>query len=382
MTDPSSKKQRKSAVTTTQPPPEDISESTEDLTKIGNGDNKLKKSSEWGTLQDAIWPGDEKTRKKSLEKSESLEVETSRELYDLPLSKRLTQEFIESERLFDIGEDNALARIVNDGRVVKSPTPEELEQKLIEEHPLTSLEDEEIEEKIEKKHTSNNDEEASFEKAVRYFVEHSENGDFVPGAETIVSIPDPPEELYAGKKEIVEEPMSKVTLRFGCPGCDDAHDKHHTCSKKKREDEFETHYAKPISLDDEITVTVNSAKPSYVTEIKVSSTSEQQDDDNHSDEEIVAILEPKVKQQPNGKLPKKPPVPPRRSDAPRFVKTEDDDRQVVYVSEYRMREPEKRYESSWAHLQDEQEINPWGNGSSPSQPVTSIVLGDDQSVTK
>ncbi|XP_058795038.1 uncharacterized protein LOC131666407 [Phymastichus coffea] len=399
MTDSGSKKRK----TSTQPP-EDISESTEDLTKIGGDkNNKLKKSSKWGTLEDAIWPSDERSRKKSattLERSQSdveakhengetseksakpsdddAAPEASLELYNLPLSKRLTQEFIEAERLFDIGEDNALARLVNDGRVLKSPTPEEVEQQFIKKHPLPGdlLAEEHLPtKKVASKLDEKPEDKASFEKAVRYFAEHAENGDFLPNAETIVSIPEPPEQLYAGKREVVEEPLSKVTLRFGCPGCDDGHDRH-TCTKRRDLAQFETHYAKPISLDDEI-VTVNSAKPSYVTEIKVSSASNL-DDTQSADEEIVAILDSKSKQQANGKLPKKPPVPPRRTDAPRFVKTEDEDRQVVYVSEYRMRErePEKRYESSWAHLQDEQEINPWANG---SQPVTSIMLGDEKS---
>lgn len=592
MTDTGSKK-RKAPM----PPPDDIHESTEDLTKLDQIEvfdrRKLKKSSKWGNLEDAIWsggPGDDdplddraqKSRKKSnssngstLERSKSnvemqvtkdeadqelsMEpanvsdgaIETSIELYNLPLSKQLTQDFIKAERLFDPEADNALARLVNDGEVVKSPTPEQLDVEFRKAHPLPESDDD-LEEKFDEDEEKSPEVEDTFEKAIEYFDTHTKNS--LLSSDTKINLSDPPEELYAGKQEVKEEPMTKVTLNFSCPGCDHEDGRHHhTCEKKKtKEGElsyhqtirvedfksdankvkeptpneksstevFETHFAKPIinilepksseiaDDEDEATyefgsVTVNSKnlspspdkhnvsnvsvssgensedsellresvsmefrnnnessvksapplpnspmpstvsaaaapqKMTYVTEIKVSPTNREEpssddvDDNALSDnEEIVSILESSSKKLPeaaaattsasssvmlnvtsNGKLPagKKPPVPPRRSDATRFVPRPESstasEKQVVYVSEYKSPAKEdkvaagesgsagsggKKFEN-WIFLKDSgkerqhQEINPWGNGSSQSQPVTSIVLsssGDEKILRK
>ncbi|OXU24514.1 hypothetical protein TSAR_006409 [Trichomalopsis sarcophagae] len=504
MTDSSNSKKRKAPM----PPPEDIHESTEDLTKLGDSSNrKLKKSSEWGTLEDAIWSGgvtvleDEpvKVRKKSnaggsLERSKSNveikstdqaelspeplnvsdgAIETSLELYNLPLSKKLTQEFIQAERLFDPAEDNALARLVNDGRVLKSPTAEQIDEEFRREYPLPDIDDEdpvEVSEvevlKVELGAEVDKSPEIadSFEKAVRYFDLATRNDPIVPEAdvETKVQLPENPEDLYAGKKEVVEEPMSKVKLNYGCPGCDHDHGRHsENCTRHKKsttdeepvsyhqtirvEDGFETHFAKPIlnladsgksdedddedskppslqqhnvsnvsvssgesSEDSGLAVRSTPQKMTYITEIQVSPMS--RDGDASSDnEEIVQILENSTKNlkspeatssssvtlnvTSNGKLPagKKPPVPPRRSDATK---------QVVYVSEYKSPEKSKEADGNnkfenWVFLKDtgasnkekktqqqQEEINPWGNGSSPSQPVTNIVLSSNSADEK
>lgn len=531
MTDTGSKK-RKAPV----PPPEDIHESTEDLTKLDHIDTfdrrKLKKSSEWGTLEDAIWsgPGEEppndnttRNRKKSsgsnggtLERSKSnVEIkvtrdesiqdlsseplnvsdgllETSIELYNLPLSKKLTQDFIRAERLFDPDEDNALARLVNDGEVIKTPTAEQVEVEFRKSHPPPKMNKEQSETEHEHKSPEETD---SFEKAVHYFDMHTKA--LLDSNDTKVNLTDPPEELYAGKKEVVEEPISKVHVNFGCPGCDNHHGQHtDSCSKKDKSennetsyhqtikveeieksdseqpknkkassDTFETYFAKPLTIeagsksdeeDEDVSremsssVTVNDEnvtsspvidthnvssvnissdigkmttqpvasspvslsddtpkKMTYITEIKVSPSSDKEENETEdenalsdSNEEIVSIME-NIKKQPelsassvkvsvtsNGKLPagKKPPVPPRRSDAARYYVPKSDptssEKQIVYVSEYKSpskeekKPTEKKFEN-WIFVKDdgkEHEINPWGNGSSTSQPVTNIVL--------
>jgi hypothetical protein len=165
------------------PPPEDINESTEDLTKLNQIETfdrrKLKKSSEWGTLEDAIWSAPavdaledrlprsrtksnnsgastlersksnveiKITKEKEEEENDGLSIterlnmtdgaaNTSIELYNLPLSKRLSEELIRAERLFDPDVDNALARIVNDGKVVKLPTAQQLDIEFRKAHP-------------------------------------------------------------------------------------------------------------------------------------------------------------------------------------------------------------------------------------------------------
>lgn len=268
-------------------PPDDINESTEDLTKLDQIDafdrRKLKKSNEWGTLEDVIWSeaatdavADEKTRGKArtrkrsngtLERSKSAveiklkeeavsaivddapekkkmksddEVITSIELYNLPLSKRLTQEFIHTERMFNPDEDNSLARIVNDGRIVKSPTPEQVELNF-------QLMDE------KRQRRAGNDVENStpeksedFSRALRYFELHA--------SASPATTPDPKvnltrldewrEEkaandasLYAGKQPVVEEPILKMTIDrgHGCRGCEDRCGQHSAdCEREKR----------------------------------------------------------------------------------------------------------------------------------------------------
>lgn len=239
MTDSGSKK-RKAPL-----PPEDINESTEDLSKIDQIDTfdrrKLKKSIEWGTLEDAIWNKREdvddrakkpRIRKKSdgtlerskssveiklkddsLEGSDRLNVsdgilETSIELYNLPLSKRLTKEFIETERMFNPDEDNSLARIVNDGRIVKSPTPEEIELDFRQARPLP---DEDDFEQIDLKNTTRNIIDNDLESSAEVFSKKHE-------------LPVQNESsMYAGRKEVIEEPITKVTVSRECPGCNRRH---------------------------------------------------------------------------------------------------------------------------------------------------------------
>ena len=255
-------------------PPDDMHESTEDLTKLDDMDSfdrrKLKKSSEWGTLQDAIWNKPEveddaktRTRKRSngtLERSKSaveiklkeetsvgrvtsdgrlvpveMPEDTSIELYNLPLSKRLTREFIHSERMFNPDEDNSLARIVNNGTVIKSPTPEEMELDFRQAKPM---------EENDEKESSESPGNEEFDKALRYFdlqvskaaypdnkanVEETEKkvGSLKRQHSTMVD-----DTMYAGRREVYEEPMIKVTAVSGCPGCDRKFSHHdHNCTK-------------------------------------------------------------------------------------------------------------------------------------------------------
>ncbi|XP_015603637.1 uncharacterized protein LOC107271762 [Cephus cinctus] len=239
MTDTGSKK-RKAPL-----PPEDINESTEDLTKLDQMDTferrKLKKSNEWGTLEDAIWTKAEpeekkpKIRKKSngtLERSKSAveiqlkeeftipttttdrinlsdeDVDSSIELYNLPLSKQLTRDLIESERMFNPDQDNSLARIVNNGSVMKSPTVEEIELDFRQAKPLSDAEDD-IGKDENKERISANEE---FGRALRFFDLHTRPTSTNKNLDSSA--------MYEGKKEVVEEPITKVIIDKHCPYCE------------------------------------------------------------------------------------------------------------------------------------------------------------------
>ncbi|XP_043482855.1 uncharacterized protein LOC122511569 isoform X1 [Leptopilina heterotoma] len=270
MTDTGSKK-RKAPL-----PPEDINESTEDLTKLDQIDTfdkrKLKKSSEWGTLEDAIWSKGEiedkskktRVRKKSngtLERSKSAvemkikdevqdtddpvnvsdgAIATTIDLYNLPLSKRMSQDFIHSERMFNPDADNSLARIVNNGRVVKSPTPEEVEldfrqakpmpDDIDDANPFNDLEDRDIDK-------DNKFVNEGFEKALHYFDLHTKNSNpskefvsFEESKEKDLFNSDP--KLLYKNEEPVEEIFTKVKIDYFCPGCEKRFG-HHTDNCKR-----------------------------------------------------------------------------------------------------------------------------------------------------
>lgn len=277
-------------------PPEDINESTEDLTRLDQIDSfdrrKLKKSNEWGTLEDVIWSentvasseADEKTKKTrtrkrsngTLERSKSaVEIklkdevtttateeqvddnddknsdhETSIELYNLPLSKRLTQEFIQAERMFNPDVDNSLARIVNNGNVVKSLTLEEVELdfQLAEEKRSTEEEKKRGEEVGNGAPESGVSEKSEdFSRALRYFEMHASASPTPSSESTRVSLSrsdDWKEEratitandasLYAGRQPVAEEPMSKIVVDRGCRGCEDKCARHSlNCDREK-----------------------------------------------------------------------------------------------------------------------------------------------------
>ncbi|EFN84799.1 Periaxin [Harpegnathos saltator] len=256
-------------------PPEDINESTEDLSRLDQIDTfdrrKLKKSNEWGTLEDVIWSedstvsaeADEKAkktrmRKKSngtLERSKSAveiklkdevatatvaaerqpddggdddssEHETSIELYNLPLSKRLTQEFIHAERTFNPDADNSLARIVNDGKVVKSPTLEEMDLDF-------QLAKDKCGEEVGNGAAESgvSDKSEDFSRALRYFEMHASASPTPPSSVRVsLSRSDDWKEektvndasLYSSRQPVTEEPVSKVTVDRGCRGCHDS----------------------------------------------------------------------------------------------------------------------------------------------------------------
>jgi len=268
-------------------PPDDINESTEDLTKLDQIDTfdrrKLKKSNEWGTLEDVIWSeaaadaadekmrGKTRTRKRSngtLERSKSAvdiklkeeltvsmtatgddvpekkkmksndESETI-ELYNLPLSKRLSQEFIHTERMFNPDEDNSLARIVNDGKIVKSPTPKEVELNF-------QLANEKYQQKIGSDvENSTLEKSEDFNRALRYFELHANASPTSQDSKVdLVQLDERKEEkaftvndtlLYAGKQPVVEEPILKMTIDKGCRGCEGRCNQHNAdCEREKR----------------------------------------------------------------------------------------------------------------------------------------------------
>ncbi|XP_014607481.1 PREDICTED: uncharacterized protein LOC106788589 isoform X1 [Polistes canadensis] len=281
MTDTGSKK-RKAPL-----PPEDINESTEDLTKLDQMDAfdkcKLKKSNEWGTLEDVLWTKEDederskkpRMRKKSnstLERSKSaVEIklkdevlspvvndrldnieaddnETSIELYNLPLSKRLTQEFIHAERMFNPDEDNSLARIVNDGTVVKSPTMEEMELDFRQAKPLPSEDDEDDTIAIAEDNDYGSPVNEDFSRALRYFEMHASKSPTNSNESTKVNLTRLDEwreeslrlsndaTLYLGKKVVVEEPMTKILLDKKCRGCEEKYGQHeHNCKRRSLE---------------------------------------------------------------------------------------------------------------------------------------------------
>ncbi|KAJ8667818.1 hypothetical protein QAD02_009481 [Eretmocerus hayati] len=165
------------------------------------------------------------------------------------------------------------------------------------------------------------------------------------------NLSEPPEELYAGKKEVKEEPFNKVHVNFDHP-CDLSY--HRTI---RVQSPFETHHAKPVMSSLPEPTEPQTPTKTYVTEIRVSSTEDQQVDETNSPKSMQVVT-------PNGKLPagKKPPVPPRRSDASRYVTTSSGDRQVD-------------------NSDKEQQRKSWTQTNQPA--VTSIVLqssahGDDR----
>ncbi|KYN26826.1 PREDICTED: uncharacterized protein LOC108758055 [Trachymyrmex cornetzi] len=273
-------------------PPEDINESTEDLTKLDQIDTfdrrKLKKSNEWGTLEDVFWgeaatETEEKahekvrTRKKSngtLERSKSaVEIKlkedvtatamaddmseqkepnndsdqeiTSIELYNLPLSKQLTEEFIRTERMFNPDEDNSLARIVNDGQVVKSPTPREVELDFQLADEKRSSEENKHETGNEPDNNSMSEKSEDFSRALRYFELHANSSPTSPEPTTKVNltqldewkeekVPVNDASLYIGRQAVVEEPILKVTVDTGCRGCEDRCGQHSADCKREK----------------------------------------------------------------------------------------------------------------------------------------------------
>ncbi|XP_017765322.1 PREDICTED: uncharacterized protein LOC108554524 [Eufriesea mexicana] len=274
-------------------PPEDINESTEDLTKLDQIDTfdrrLLKKSNEWGNLEDVVWrkkqDSEEKSKKSkvrkksngSLERSKSaVEIklkseaseskeenftddETSIELYNLPLSKRLTEEFIRAERMFNPDEDNSLIRIVNDGHVVKSPTLEEVELQFKKE---TSLPDDFNNDSMIVNEQFSDDEEKvlnkDFGKALKHFETYTQKlPTFSDSSKQDLfrfknwkednSLTSNEMISYAGKKVVEEEPMIKLNIKRGCHACDENCNRHETCKKKS----FSTKRSStPIPLQD------------------------------------------------------------------------------------------------------------------------------------
>lgn len=272
-------------------PPEDINESTEDLTKLDQIDTfdrrLLKKSNEWGNLEDVVWRKKQdsedkskksKIRKKSngsLERSKSsIEIklkdetsdskelnptddETSVELYNLPLSKRLTEEFIHAERMFNPDVDNSLIRIVNDGNVIKSPTVEEVELQFKKEISLPD--DFNNDSMILNEQFSDHDEKIvnkDFEKALKHFETYVQKPTLLDSSKHDLfrfknwkedsSLTSNEMISYAGKKSVNEEPVTKINIKRGCHACDENCNRHETCKKKS----FTKRSSTPIPLQD------------------------------------------------------------------------------------------------------------------------------------
>lgn len=272
-------------------PPEDINESTEDLTKLDQIDTfdrrLLKKSNEWGNLEDVVWrkkfDSEDKlkklnVRKKSngsLERSKSaIEIklknedselkeensaddETSIELYNLPLSKRLTEEFIHTERMFNPDEDNSLIRIINNGNVIKSPTLEEVELQFKREISLPS--DLNDDSKISNEQFSDDDEKIlnkNFGKTLKHFETYTQKQQFSDCSKhNLFCSKNWKEDNLLTTNDIIsytdnkidEEPMTKINIKRGCHACDENCNRHETCKKKS----FSTKRSStPIPLQD------------------------------------------------------------------------------------------------------------------------------------
>lgn len=272
-------------------PPEDINESTEDLTKLDQMDTfdrrLLKKSNEWGNLEDVVWRKKQdsedkskksKIRKKSngsLERSKSsIEIklkdetsdskelnptddETSIELYNLPLSKRLTEEFIHAERMFNPDEDNSLIRIVNDGNVIKSPTVEEVELQF--KNEISLPDDFNNDSMILNEQFSDHDEKIvnkDFEKALKHFETYVQKPTLLDSSKHDLfrfknwkedsSLTSNEMISYAGKKSVNEEPVTKINIKRGCHACDENCNRHEACKKKS----FTKRSSTPIPLQD------------------------------------------------------------------------------------------------------------------------------------
>ncbi|XP_043800819.1 uncharacterized protein PF11_0207-like [Apis laboriosa] len=272
-------------------PPEDINESTEDLTKLDQIDTfdrrLLKKSNEWGNLEDVVWckkfDSEDKLKKLNVKKksngslersksaveiklknedSESKEEnpaddETSIELYNLPLSKRLTEEFIHTERMFNPDEDNSLIRIINNGNVIKSPTLEEVELQFKREISLPSDLNDDI--KIPNEQFSDDDEKIlhkNFGKTLKHFETYTQKQQFSDCSKhNLFRSKNWKEDNLLTTNDIIsytdnkidEEPMTKINIKRGCHACDENCNRHETCKKKS----FSTKRSStPIPLQD------------------------------------------------------------------------------------------------------------------------------------
>ncbi|XP_006620241.1 uncharacterized protein LOC102675328 [Apis dorsata] len=272
-------------------PPEDINESTEDLTKLDQIDTfdrrLLKKSNEWGNLEDVVWrkkfDSEDKlkklnVRKKSngslersksaikiklknedseLKEENSADDETSIELYNLPLSKRLTEEFIHTERMFNPDEDNSLIRIINNGNVIKSPTLEEVELQFKREISLPS--DLNDDSKISNEQFSDDDEKIlnkNFGKTLKHFETYTQKQQFSDCSKhNLFCSKNWKEDNLLTTNDIIsytdnkidEEPMTKINIKRGCHACDENCNRHETCKKKS----FSTKRSStPIPLQD------------------------------------------------------------------------------------------------------------------------------------
>ncbi|XP_044009981.1 uncharacterized protein PF11_0213-like [Aphidius gifuensis] len=240
-------------------PPDDIIELSEDLTKLDELDNrfdgrKLKKSNEWGTLEDALWdksndinndlPIMKKIINDTLEKSKPVneinndsttstttvdvdvnndddDDDCSIELFNLPLSKKLSKEFLEAEKMFNPDVDNALARIVNNGQVIKSMTPEEVELDFRQAKPQLSDndDDDDSDDEIDK------EAEKSYKRGIAFLDLNKKPFNNINGDK---------DNIYADMKEVYEKPIKKITVTHGCPGCEKRGDHNKHCIIKKQ----------------------------------------------------------------------------------------------------------------------------------------------------
>ncbi|CAK9820333.1 Prx [Anthophora quadrimaculata] len=376
-------------------PPEDINESTEDLTKLDRIDTfdrrLLKKSSDWGNLEDVVWykkqDSENKSKKSrvrkksngSLERSKSAveikskteatgesreenftDSDTSIELYNLPLSKRLTEEFIRTERMFNPDEDNSLARIVNDGTIVKSPTLEEVELQFKKETSLPDdfnndniAMDEEISDEDEKNYSSNltegngsdsmtiNDDEEEEPNSMSYVHKSTTKEDDESRSSGDTSV-----NSRSSSKRVTEVPVNQ---RIDGENDEDEDD---ISSGENSEDSGlvgESMDYNPQEYDNRppLPNTPMPQKMTYITEIKLPANRGKFQDDNENNETLTImgnterkLVQNEVKTTSNGKTAsnKKPPVPPRRTDITKSSKKGNAEKQVIYVSEYKSNE--------------------------------------------
>lgn len=287
---------------------EKTTELADDAADVPQIEKKLKKSTDWGNLEDVIWSSE-----------------------DIETDKKSTTDFIEAER--------------TQHSVFLNNNIEEVEKAL-----------------------------SDFEATLNF----------------------EEEDLYAGKQQVTEKPVTKLVVNFTCPGCQlrhngSQHDCEHSQSMDSEPKDGES-VGTSITINDmpqkpqllgPITVSsiqigaasessaesspkkqeeLSVEKPNnYVTEIKVFNNNDDMATSKlDTDKKQVITIREKSDPMANSlatgsktPLNDKPPVPPRRSDVPKYVKGEkSSERQIVYISEYKTRVPKQAPEVREEKIKD------------------------------
>lgn len=211
MTDTSLKK-RKAPM----PPPEDISESTEDLTKLDEIDpfniRKLKKSSEWGTLEDVIW-----TKMDSEKKEDPVRKKSNgfMELEDQKVEDEVQKKvFVKLDLNNGHGDEEELD--LREAKVAQ-----------VSENQNSEGEDEAEEDTAKQKQMN---------KALKYF---DMNFKSPVSNEIKVNLSsawvEDSDNSYQAESmdQSIEQPLTKVIIKYGCPGCEQKLGRHNeNCTRQ------------------------------------------------------------------------------------------------------------------------------------------------------